>query len=118
MTSNTTKMLNLMSLPKDGLALIISFIQLKCDLRHVYRTCKALHCVAIAPLYHHITIRENHNRTKLTTAFTPENPGLQHVRHLTILDGNGKYRRASTSLDYVLLLVGNLLPRDVLLTFT
>lgn len=111
-------MLDLISLPKDVLTLIISFIRLKSDLRNTSRACKALHSVAIAPVYQKMVIEESCDPNVLAAALNPENEGLQHVRHLTLSAATDEFAPANTKLDSLFCLLANLLPRDILLTFT
>ncbi|KAK4541379.1 hypothetical protein LTR36_007980 [Oleoguttula mirabilis] len=54
----------------------------------------------------------------LIAAFTPENAGLQHVRHATIIPATGNYRESVPKIDNFLNMLANLLPRDILLTMT
>lgn len=107
-------MLDLVGLPQDVLALIMSFIPSKEDLRCVYLTCKALYSVAIVPLYRHMLLRARSNSMQLMAALNSENVGLRHIRHVTIDVADA----ARPHLNNCIVLLANLLPRDILLTLT
>ena len=109
---------NLINLPTDVQAHIVCYIGCQEDLRNLYQTCKDLYHVAIARVYHSITLNEHCSMWLLTGLLRPENEGLQHIRHLTIkscsnmdcqceCDGNS---------DDVLLMLAQLLPKDTILT--
>ncbi|KAF2773181.1 hypothetical protein EJ03DRAFT_324221 [Teratosphaeria nubilosa] len=107
------------SLPKDVLALIVSYVKLKSHLWSAAKSCKSLYAVVIPTFYRHLVIKEGDNMLGLVAALNPGNAGLQHVRHLTFLPRCEHFRKSPVhELDWIFSMLTNMLPRDRLLTFT
>ena len=117
-TAQTTT--TLLTLPKDVRTLIVSHLRRKTDRRNVYRTCTALYEVAIPQSYQRIVVDQHCNIEQLTAAFSPENEGLQHVRHAIIVThgAGGNDDTVKDKINMIVRLFAYMLPRDVLLTFT
>ena len=110
-------MSTLTNLPADVRWHITSFISEKSDLRRLYRSCKDMYAATIPRLYRNITIHEDIDRAVLAAALSPDNGGLQHVRHLEIVANCGDYHHRKSRIDDVVTMLANLLPKDKLLTF-
>lgn len=108
---------DLLGLPPEIKALIITLIRRHSDLRACYRTCKALYEDAIPRVYSRITLNENIPVPILCSLLKHENSGLKHIRHLKVTSGLSKAAHERIKFNNVLHLLANLLPRDVLLSF-
>lgn len=127
------------NLPKDVKTYIVGFISHKDDLRSLYSTCRAWYEVAIAKVYHHITIPDTLHRYTVLQGLSSENRGLQYVRHVTVpaaavrdpydecddegsdWDSGNDYPERPSRNDnaaFVFASLAQLLPQDSLLTFT
>jgi len=115
--SGQETMAKIIHLPLDVRVEIISFLAAKKDLVAICNSCKAFYDAAIPRLYRRMTVTEDVDTEMLNAALGPENAGTQHVRHLEVVSSDGNEHSQKSSLDNVLSLLANLLPRDVLLTF-
>ena len=108
-------MANLTSLPLDVKSLIIRLIKRRADLTALYKTHSELYEAVIPLIYRSFNVRESLPISELSAALSPENRGLQHVRHVHVV--SDPCERNSSARESVICMLVNLLPRDILLTF-
>lgn len=111
-------MTDIATLPTDILSHIASFIPTTSDLHNVRDTCKPLYHAAIPRLYRRMVLHETLDSDKLAGLLSPDNVGLQHIRHLEIVSACGDHHNKKERIDSMLTLLACMLPRNVLMTFT
>ncbi|KAK5125320.1 hypothetical protein LTR85_000429 [Meristemomyces frigidus] len=109
-------MQDLVDLPGDIKAYIVSCLADKADLRSVRRTCKELYQFAIAQEYQSITINEHSNLDVDLAALNPGNAGVQHIRHITITPCS--YSHQCSNIDGTVIAIAQLLPQHTLFSLT
>ncbi|KAK4890661.1 hypothetical protein LTR27_010700 [Elasticomyces elasticus] len=110
--------MDIAGLPLDVRVAITSYIHSRKDVISLTRSCRGSYAAVTPQLYRNLSVRESMNVDHLIAMLSPENGGLQHIRHLEIeANSCGAYRTNRPSVDQILQLMANLLPRDVLLSF-
>ena len=119
--------MDLQDLPLDVKAVIADYLDHYSLLNLAY-TCRCLNSIVTPRLYRTMMVYQSYHGIvdKLSAARNPDNPGLKHVRHVTILPHHGDTRTVTTAalkasgeqLRSIVLMLANLLPRDALHSFT
>ncbi|KAK5692832.1 hypothetical protein LTR17_025242 [Elasticomyces elasticus] len=110
--------MDIAGLPLDVRVAITSYIHGRKDVISLTRSCRSFYAAAIPQLYRYLSVRESTNVDHLVAMLSPDNGGLQHIRHLEIeTNSSGAHRTNRPLIDQILQLIANLLPRDILLSF-
>ena len=110
------KLCTLLGLPTELVDLVCTFLHKKSDLKQLVSTSTRLYAIAMPHLYRkvHFFVEATGNPV-LTKMLTPENPGMKHIREITVsADFWGNNCGSAYIWMHCLL---NALPRDTLRRF-
>ena len=118
LSPDIANMVTVVDLPPEIKSTVFSLIYRRADVIAALSSCKGLYNAAARKLYRHITFYERDGLTMLSQALNVDNKALVHTRHITIVPFSYCLRADLALLNHMVLTIANMLPRNILLTFT